>query len=80
MYLDCDYNRLTVLDISKNTALARLICSYNQLTAKALNALFSGLPAYSGVIFMEDNPGSDTCTCNRSIATKKGWEFRYKEN
>ncbi len=30
--LICDYNRLTELDISKNTALVKLMCDYNQLT------------------------------------------------
>ncbi|MDR0303961.1 MAG: leucine-rich repeat domain-containing protein, partial [Chitinispirillales bacterium] len=30
--LDCDYNRLTTLDVSKNTALTELYCSSNQLT------------------------------------------------
>ena len=32
-YLTCSYNRLTSLDISKNTALTYLTCSYNQLTS-----------------------------------------------
>jgi hypothetical protein len=34
--------------------------------------LFSGLPAYLGGIFIEDNPGS---TYARAVATKKGWKF-----
>ena len=32
-YLDCDYNQLTALDVSKNTALNELHCSSNNLTA-----------------------------------------------
>ncbi len=31
--LDCSYNKLTALDLSKNTALTGLYCSHNQLTA-----------------------------------------------
>ena len=30
--LNCRYNRLTALDVSKNTALVELSCNYNQLT------------------------------------------------
>ncbi|MEG2366271.1 MAG: leucine-rich repeat domain-containing protein, partial [Alistipes sp.] len=32
-YLDCDYNQLTSLDVSKNTMLIKLYCSENQLTS-----------------------------------------------
>ena len=44
--LRCDYNQLTSLDLSRNTALTDLSCSYNQLTAldvsrnTALTALY----------------------------------------
>ena len=31
-YLRCDYNQLTTLDVSKNSALTHLFCDYNQLT------------------------------------------------
>ncbi len=31
--LDCGYNQLTALDVSKNTALRDLLCDHNQLTA-----------------------------------------------
>ena len=33
MTLDCEYNKLTVLDVSKNTALTELNCRYNELTS-----------------------------------------------
>jgi hypothetical protein len=70
----CNNNQLTALDVSKNTALTELWCNSNQLTTEALNALFSGLPAPSdGTILIGENPGSSTC--NRSIATEKGWTF-----
>jgi hypothetical protein len=51
-----------------------LRCSWNQLTAAALNALFTSLPTVqSGIIYISANPGTDTC--DRSIATNKGWRF-----
>jgi hypothetical protein len=51
-----------------------LDCRNNQLTADALNALFSGLPVHmDGTILIEENPGMNAC--NRSIAIRKGWHF-----
>jgi hypothetical protein len=73
--LNCVDNQLTALDVSRNTALTELHCRNNQLIADTLNALFSGLPAQPyGTILIEKNPGSSTC--NRSIATEKGWIFK----
>jgi hypothetical protein len=61
--------------VSRNKALILLGCGNNQLTEEALNALLSGLPhPPDGLIYIEDNPGSSTC--NRSIATEKGWSLR----
>jgi hypothetical protein len=62
------------LNVNNNTALTWLSCSYNQLTAEALNALFTGLPAYSGSIKTGGNQGNSAC--DRSLATKKGWTFK----
>jgi hypothetical protein len=60
--------------VSRNPALRSLWCSKNKLTAEALNALFSGLPTRQDcTIGIAGNPGSNTC--NRSIATEKGWKF-----
>jgi hypothetical protein len=45
----------------------------NQLTASALNALFASLPVRTpnyGSIFIDGNPGTDTC--DSSIAENKG--------
>ena len=71
--LTCDNNQLTRLDVSKNnTVLRSLHCSYNLLQTHALNALFHSLPVVSaGTIWITGNPGTETC--NRSIATAKGW-------
>ena len=71
--------------MSDNTALERLYCSDNQLTASALNDLFSTLrenPNYSHAknigwmnrpfrLYMFNNPG--TSDCDVSIAQAKGW-------
>jgi len=74
----CYENQLTDLDVSHNKVLWLLDCRENQLSGKALNALFSGLPAAKrGTIYIEDNPGSSACFW--SIATKKGWEFKHRQ-
>ncbi|GHT56828.1 hypothetical protein FACS189446_8940 [Bacteroidia bacterium] len=78
--VDCSGNQLTSLDVSGCKALTTLNCNNhyyypnkNQLTASALNALFQSLPTVeSGTIFCYDNPGYGTC--DKSIATKKGWK------
>ncbi|MCL2063441.1 MAG: hypothetical protein FWG98_03585 [Candidatus Cloacimonetes bacterium] len=73
--LDCGYNQLTELDVSRNIALNdELHFSYNQLTADALNALFSTLHSNDFTkkeIHIGGNPGS--ADCDPSIAEAKGW-------
>ena len=70
--LNCVYNNLTSLDVSKNTALTFLDCSSNNLTSAALNQIFRDLPQVtSGTIYMSGNPGTETC--DKSIAENKGW-------
>jgi hypothetical protein len=53
-----------------------LYCDYNQLSADALNRIFTDLPDRSGIetgrISLWYNPGTDTCYF--SIATQKNWE------
>ena len=74
--LNCVYNNLTSLDVSKNTALTFLDCSSNNLTSAALNQIFRDLPQVtSGTIYMGSNPGSNTC--DKSIAKNKGWITKY---
>jgi hypothetical protein len=72
----CSSNQLSALDVSNNTELTELWCYRNQLSADALNTIFTDLPNYSntsisGEIRIANNPGS--ATCDRSIATAKGW-------
>ena len=74
-FLNCSDNQITKLDVSKNTALIRLECSYNQLSVTALNALFGTLhnnTVYGGKeIYIGYNEGG--AGCDRSIAENKGW-------
>ena len=77
-HIFCDLNQLSALDVSTNTALYLLSCHNNQLSAAALDALFGTLhsntiPDVSKVIKINRNPG--TSSCDRSIATNKGWVF-----
>jgi len=57
--------------VSKNTKLQELGCWKNQLSTAALNALFGTLHSNGGTLYINENPGS--ATCDRSIATNKGW-------
>jgi len=76
--LRCFGNQLTSLDLSKNTALNDswycLDIRYNNFNTNALNALFSTLHDNNverKSMLIGGNPG--TSTCDRSIATNKGW-------
>jgi hypothetical protein len=77
-YLICHNNQLSSLDVSKNTAMTILVCENNQFTSSALNVLFGTLHGNlvdgnygNKVVYISNNPG--TSSCNRSIATNKGW-------
>ena len=73
--LECSSdNKLTGLDVGKNTALTSFNCRNSQLTVAALNALFETLlPAGNGKkrLLIGGNTGTDDC--DRSIAENKGW-------
>ena len=75
--LGCGFNQLTSLELSNNTALEILCCSNNRLTAPALNALFETLHANDEYKYIDIEGNSGAFTCNRSIATNKGWIFRH---
>jgi hypothetical protein len=76
MGLQCTENLLSNLDVSNNPHLKELSLYRNSLTSAALNALFETLPnnSLSKIIYIAGNPGSSTC--NRNIATSKGWNFQ----
>jgi len=71
--LRCDNNQLYALDVS-NTMLTYLECQSNQFDATGLNELFGTLNGNTGrkEIYIANNPG--TSTCDKSIATAKGWQ------
>ena len=81
----CNDNQITSLDVSNNIVLTVLGCNSNQLSTATLDALFGTLNnntvSREKRIFIQDNPGTDTC--DRSIATEKGWRvetiLRYTE-
>ena len=71
----CTNNQLTRLDVSNLIVLVRLDCSSNQFSAEALNDLFktlhNNLKGKNKDVYIRNNPGANTC--DRSIATNKGW-------
>jgi len=73
------------LDVSSNTELEILYCSWNQLTASAFNNLFGTLRSFNSYarnrnidyrrwITIHDNPGTNDCDID--IAEEKGWIVR----
>ena len=72
--LYCGNNHLSSLDVRNNTVLKTLDVTINQLSTSALNNLFGTLHSNNvghKEIFIDNNPGTNTC--NRSIATNRGW-------
>lgn len=71
-------NCLSAIKIAENPQLKNLHLVNNpSLSAQQLNAMFTALPAagdVSRIITLKGNGGDDTC--DRSIATRKGWVFR----
>jgi Leucine-rich repeat (LRR) protein len=79
--LSCSDNLLTSLSVNGLTNLVELDCRNNQLSAKALDKLFSSLPKISpkvsfGRLFIKGNPGVESC--NTQIAIEKGWIVDFK--
>ena len=77
-YFKCWGNKITSLDLSKNTKLVEAYCGINEMSADALNALLKSLHDNDinakKIISIADNPGTDGC--DKSIAEKKGWIVR----
>ena len=72
--LFCRGNQLESLDVSGCTALLFFQCYGNLLTSAALDTLFGTLDSPNGIIYIGNNPGTDTC--NQSIATAKEWSVK----
>ena len=65
-------NDLMHLEIEEANSLTLFDCSFNNLSASALNSLFGSLPfSDEGIIIFRENTGSETC--DSSIVLSKGW-------
>jgi hypothetical protein len=71
--LRCYSNQLTALDVSANPALTILQVQNNQLSQSALEALFGTLHSNPGTKTITIGGNSGAATCDRTIATNKGW-------
>lgn len=81
--LNCDNNKLTSLDVSKNTKLTSLNCSGNQIRGAAMDALINSLPSVSSGTFYAINLTNEgnVMTASRVAAAKtKGWKTWYTES
>jgi outer membrane murein-binding lipoprotein Lpp len=76
--LNCSFNGLRELDVSKNTALEYLYCQGNQLTTEALQVIYGALPdrrnTTAGRMFIGGNPGA--ADHNRITADNKNWDVQ----
>jgi hypothetical protein len=74
-----DFTYNVTLDINGSLELIKLPSNfswnlnieYNNMSASALDLLFTNLPNATATIYINGNPGRDIC--NQSIATAKGW-------
>lgn len=81
--LNCDNNKLTSLDVSKNTKLTRLNCSGNQIRGAAMDALINSLPSVNSGSFHAinlSNEGNVMTASRVGTAKTKGWETWYTES
>ncbi len=81
--LNCSNNNLTRLDISRNYHLTYLALDKNPISTNALNEIYCALPDRQGKIYpLSTNTDSNydkVIATNKSIATDKNWEVRYKD-
>ena len=83
--LNCRSNKLTALDVSKNTALNVLTCCGNQISGQNMDDLISGLPQHDtsdpnffGVYDNSKGDEGNVCTKSQVAAAKaKGWLPKY---
>jgi ankyrin repeat protein len=74
-YAALNGNGLTSADFTGLNLLKTISVSFNNMNAAALNALFNTLNSAvlgTKLINIAGNPG--TATCNKALATAKGWE------
>ena len=78
--LHCYNNQLTVIDVSKNTALTTFACFQNQINGAAMDALVESLPTVNSgmlyVIYNEDEQNEMT-EAQAVTAKAKGWMPKF---
>ena len=79
--LYCEYNNLTTLDVSKNTALTKLLCYGNGIRGEGMTTLVNSLPVIPEgeskgelyVLFSETPAGNEITARQVAVAKDKGW-------
>ncbi len=79
--LYCEYNNLTTLDVSKNTALTKLLCYGNGIRGEGMTTLVNSLPVIPEgeskgelyVLFSETLAGNEITARQVAVAKDKGW-------
>ena len=81
----CQDNRISSLDVSKNTELNWLYCHGNNFSTQALDDIYCSLPDRTGntdgvILPVYDSSSADHATVlatNKTNATAKNWKVRY---
>lgn len=80
-YLNCSKNQLSTVDLSKNTALTRVVCYQNEINGDGVQDMVDNLPTVTnGTIYFKRD--GDTSDKNRmsaeqvAIANGKGWSVK----
>ena len=79
--LDCSNNRITTLDLSRNSSVNQVTCHQNQISGENLNSLIASLPNLEDgklrLISTQDE--RNACTAAQVEAAKaKGWEVQLR--
>ena len=82
--LDCSNNHLSSLDVSANTALERVVCYGNSLTARTLDEIMCSLPTVDSGIFVPivsvSDSGDAFYDANIRNILEKGWSVYDSNN
>ena len=85
--LECLYNKLTALDVSKNTELRYLYCYKNNIKGEAMTELINSLPENNSSVdryfraIYDLTDETNICTKSQTAAVKvKGWIPQYYDS
>ena len=82
--LDCSQNKLTTLDLSKNTKVWQLYCWQNSLRGDYMTALINSLPTKDGsslYVYNKETSTGNTITPDQvAAAKKKSWEVMQADD